>query len=362
MRSSSARYLAIAGASSLAVLLLVWAYVAVAPMAFMESGYASWAAKSTMLRECRLGRVAFFGDSRLEAGVIPAALPVPASNFGLAAGTAVEANSAVRRALACPTLPRQAVIALVPEHFGPLSKFFWSLSVRYGFLSPSEVWRTEALAHRLGDHQSLATPTPDGLHGRVRDALYAFRFPSLSFASLVQGRVFGRNVANEARYETVLRARGWAEYGRGEPANSENADRFVATKLQTAELEAAIGDLRRHGVDVLLLVMPFATTHPETDAVFTAYLAYLADVARRFPGVKLVGGDVPIWPDRLFADGAHLDGEGARLFSARLAACFQGGTLRAGCDLDWHAPGAQARGGRSGSAVLEVQQQGNRQH
>ena len=73
-------------------MLLVWLYVALLPMAYMEGGYPAWVAKSQMLQDCQLGEVAFFGDSRLEAGVIPALLPVPASNFGLAAGTAVEAR------------------------------------------------------------------------------------------------------------------------------------------------------------------------------------------------------------------------------------------------------------------------------
>lgn len=350
MQRPFARYLAICGISLVGVLALTWVYVALAPMAFMESGYATWAAKSTMLRECRLGQVAFFGDSRLEAGVIPAALPVPASNFGLAAGTAVEANSAIRRALACPDLPRQAVIALVPEHFGPLSKFFWALSVRYGFLSPGEVWQAETIAARVGDRQSFATVTPDGLGGRVRDWMYAVRFPSLSFASLVQGRVFARYGSNMARYEAILKARGWANYAGGDRVTSEHPDVFIATGLQTAEFEGAIAALRARGVAVTLLTMPFAQTHAETDQMFAAYFAYLEDVARRFPGVELVSDRVPIWPDRLFADGAHLDAAGAALFSERLAACMAGGLVRPGCDLAF------------GSAVLEVQQQGNRQH
>lgn len=351
MQRPFARYLFISGISLLGVLLLAWAYVALAPMAFMESGYATWAAKSTMLRECQLGAVTFFGDSRLEAGVIPRALPVEASNFGLAAGTAVETNSAVRRALACPSPPRQAVIALVPEHFGPLSKFFWALSVRYGFLSPNEVWQAESIAAEQDDQQSFATPTPDGLGGRVRDLLYAIRFPSLSFGSLVQGRLFARYGSNMARYEEILRDRGWANYAGGDKVKSEHPDAFIATGLQTAEFEHAIAALRGRGIDVVLLTMPFAQTHAETAPAFAAYFAYLADVAKRFPGVALVNAQAPIWPDALFADGAHLNAEGARLFSERLAACMTGGQLQPGCDLGWR-----------GSTVLEVQQQGNRQH
>jgi hypothetical protein len=359
MQPSFARYLLYLGGSLLAVLLMVWVYTALAPMAFMESGYAAWAAKSAMLKECRLGQLAFFGDSRLESGVAPAALPVDASNFGLAAGTAVETHSAVRRAMACPAVPRQAVIALVPEHFGPLSKFFWILSVRYGFLSPGEVYATERLASRLGDANTLATPTPDGLRGPVRDWLYAIRFPSLSFGSLVQGRVFGRYASNTQRYAATLRSRGWAEYAGGEAVPADPADAFTPTKLQAAEFEAALERLRARGVEVFLLVMPFAQSHREPPGVFAGYLDYLGDVTRRFPGVHLLGHDVPIWPDRFFADGAHLDGAGAKAFSERLAACITNGRLQPPCNLDWH-PAASAA--RAGSTVLEVQKESDRQH
>ncbi|GAC1490992.1 MAG: hypothetical protein NVS2B11_15950 [Acetobacteraceae bacterium] len=78
MQSSFRRYLIRLGAILAGVVVLVWCYVALAPMAYLEGGYPAWVAKAEMLRDCRLGEVAFFGDSRLEAGVIPALLPMPA--------------------------------------------------------------------------------------------------------------------------------------------------------------------------------------------------------------------------------------------------------------------------------------------
>ena len=77
------------------------------------------------------------------------------------------------------------------------------------------VGRRKISPSQLGDDKSFATPTPDGLSGRLRDWLYALRFPSLSFGNLVQGRVFGRYGTNEARLATVLNARGWSEYTPG---------------------------------------------------------------------------------------------------------------------------------------------------
>ena len=325
------RYLIVFGATMIGIIALVWAYTAAFPMAYMESGYASWTAKKALLQDCQLGQIALFGDSRLEAGVRPTGLPMPATNFALAAGTAIETRVAIDRALTCPTLPRQAVVALAPEHFGPVSGFYWVLSIRYGFLSFGDVLAVERLAAQLDDRTTLATPTPDGLTGKPRDWLYAAGFPSFSFANLVQGRVFGRNGVNQARFASVTADRGWAPYVGGNPVHAEHPDRFVVTALQNAEFEAALTALRSRGVSAALLIMPFAVTHPETDAALDAYRSYLAGMAQRTGAVLL--DDVPLWPANFFADGTHLDPTGAAAFTAKLAACVRDGALGMPCDL-----------------------------
>lgn len=341
MQPSFKRYLVRLGAALAGALAVVWLYVALVQMAYVESGYAAWVAKSVMLDECRLGEVAFFGDSRLEAGVVPALLPVPASNFGLAAGTPVETRSAVRRALRCPVLPAQAVLSLSPEHFGPLSRFFWLLSLRYGFIGPGELLDTERLAGSLGDTQSLATRTPDGLSGPVRDWLYELRFPSLSFSSLVQGRIFGRWRSNQARLASVLQARGWSEYAGGEGETEKLP--LAQTKLQTAEFGSALDALGERGVQTRLLIMPRSQSEPPQPEAEAAYLRYLAETAARFPGLEIVGSGIPRWPARLFADGLHLNGEGARRFTTLLARCMDGGRIQNPCDLSWREDTAAVR-------------------
>ena len=329
---SITRYLVVFFATMFGIIFLVWAYVANFPIAFMESGYASWAAKNTLLHECQLGEIAFFGDSRLEAGIVPADFPVPSANFGLAGGGAIEARVAVDRALACHDLPRQAVITLVPEHFGPVSPFYWLLSLRYGFLSLGDVRSVEQLAGELGDTDTFATKTPDGLSGPVRDWLYATHFPSFSFASLIRGRVFGRNDVNRARLAEIIQSRGWAAYEGGNLADSLHPDQFIVSKVQDAELRAALTALRDRGVATALLVMPFAPTHQETDAVLAAYVAHLSEIAAQ-TGSVVLDPAVPFWPAGLFADGAHLDTAGAGAFTRALATCLKDGLLRPPCAL-----------------------------
>ena len=316
-------------------LLAAWLYILAFPMAFLPGGYPAWVVKSDMLRDCQLGRIAFFGDSRLEAGLVPALLPVDSVNFGLAAGTPVEVHSAVRRALSCADPPKQVVISLVAAHFGPMDRFFWINDLLYGFISPAELLAAERLARELGDTRSFtAARTPDGLSGRVRNWMYVLRFPSLYFSNLIQGRAFGRLSINQTRMAEVRRSRGFSEY-QGGPADVGNGPAepgFAPVPMQTALFEKTLEMLRDKGVETLLLVMPAAGPDDGGDS---AYLTYLESMASRFAGVRLVTGNIPRWPRGMFADGAHMTGAGARLFSMKLAACFLDGRLRPGCDLAW---------------------------
>jgi hypothetical protein len=344
METSFPRFLLRSGAVFAAVLLAAWLYVVSFPMAFLERGYPSWVAKSTMLRECQLGRIAFFGDSRLEAGVVPALIPVAATNFGLAAGTAIEVRSAVRRAIACPTPPRQVVISLTADHFGPLDQFFWIDDLRYGFISYRELWEAERLASMLGDTESFATArTPEGLSGRIRNWMYALHFPSLYTGSLVQGRLFGRYATNRARLAAVLESRGFSDYGATsahDAADGPGVAGFKKLQLQAAEFEQTLRLLNARDVDVGLLIMPLE----KTTAREGAFLAYLNEMTRRFPNVHLIGSSIPRWPTNMFVDGAHLTGAGAALFSARLAACTVDGRITSDCDLNWHGANTATNG------------------
>jgi hypothetical protein len=156
-----------------------------------------------------------------------------------------------------------------------------------------------------------------------------------------------------ARFGEVIRDRGWSEYSGAGGARvvPEMTVPFAPPKLQKAEFEAAVGLLRQRGVEVLLLVLPFAEGNVPDPSSQQAYVAYLRELAQR-PGVHVVTDELPVWPEGLFVDGEHLNGSGARAFTAKLAQCMSSGRLQPGCDLRWTA----ATAGQLPSPVLQVQQ------
>ena len=326
------------------VLLAVWTYVLLAPLAFLPSGYPSWVAKLTMLRECQPAAIDFFGDSRVEAGIIPAVLPVAANNLGVAGGTPVEVESGVRRALRCSAKPGLVVIALGSDRFGPLGETFWVESLGYGFMTFHDLRDLERRASMLGDSNTLGDArTQEGLSGPIRDWLYRLDFPSMSFSNLLQGQIFRRYGSNIARLGRIRQARGFVPYPALPPTDRSGPEakqtRFATTPLQLAALEATLATLRDSSVPVALLLMPVkkVTSDAMAPDMKRAYLDYLRSLSTRFSNIRIIGADIPAWPSTMFTDAVHLNAAGAERFSARLAECIEGASIRSNCDLDWDA-------------------------
>jgi hypothetical protein len=100
--------------------------------------------------------------------------------------------------------------------------------------------------------------------------------------------------------------------------------------------------LENKGVKVGLLVMPVAQVEHPDPALEFGYMAYLREIARRYPNVSLISAVIPHWPAELFADGQHLTGSAARLFTRQLSACISNGLLGV-CDLQFHNDRAAAQ-------------------
>jgi hypothetical protein len=339
--------------AAVAVLGVAWAYVLLMPMGFFPSGYPSWVAKMTLLRQCPANAVEFFGDSRVEAGIVPAEIGAAIDNLGVAGGSAIEVASGVNKLLKCPGNPARVVIALGPERFRPLSRDFWVEALGYGFLGPEELLALERDADRLNDTDTLrAAKTQDGLSGPVRDWLYALRFPSMSFASLVEGQIFRRYNDNEARYARILQARGFVPYPAAtptdKPAPEVSLASFERSPVQVDWFEQTLAALHRRGIPVTLMNMPIKPSTSKALAVEVKrqYYDYLRALAQRFPNIQIVGTTMPVWPNEMFTDEVHLNAGGAQRFSHLLASCFDGAAIRTDCNLDWAAnappPGQQA--------------------
>jgi hypothetical protein len=341
--TGAAWFLAAAALTALLSFVVVWAYILAFPMAFLEGGYPAWVAKERMIAECDLGDLAVFGDSQAQAGFVPLRLPGTVSNFALPAGAPIETYVAVKRALACPRPPRLVVLSMSMVSFSGISPFFWTNSLRYGFIGPADLSEVTDAAQKLGDLSVATATSRDGFHGVVRNVLYLMHFPPLYFGNLVQGQVFRRQPENLARLDATLTARGFIPFDAQDP-NDDRAEpppaQFASVPINDYFFERTLALLRDRGISVEFVMMPmrddrFRQLPPDALARFKEYLG---EYAARYANFR-VGASVASWPAALYVDAEHLGPKGAELFSDRFAACLaQGASV---CDLAWGARGAQ---------------------
>jgi hypothetical protein len=310
---------------------LAAAYIEAFPLAFLPSGYPVWAAKMRMLDNCDLGAVMQFGDSQLEAGIVPHGLPLVATNFSAGGTSPMDSYFLVRQALACPNYPKHAILAFGVGDFLQIQEAFWANTVRFGIIGAPAIADIERTARRLHDPSFDDFITANGFSGWIRNLLYAHHFPPLYFSGLVRGGFFLRQSSNRALFATALAWRGQMPYSGVQeqpPAgrNSPPAPGFHPLPIQTAYFEHIVSALQKAGVSIDFIMMPQPQKTASgllADNLQHDFVVYLHQIEIRHPNFHLIPSALPIWPDRYFVDEAHLNPHGASLFTAILNDCLR---------------------------------------
>ena len=323
------RYMRSAALAGVVTWFTLRAWIAAAPLAYLDPEYPAWRAKMELLRRCDLGQMVILGDSRAAVDVIPALLPIPATNLAVGGGKPVEAFAALKRMLACPNPPRRVLIALDPAHFMK-PDLFWERAVRFGFVSYDDLSELTELSRGTNDPCLLSPMQPDGLDDAWRARMYAVRFPTLYIGSVIRGAVFLRWWRNAGTLADTLESRGQYFFGTAPGSDivavDGHLDRFEPSPILDRYFDRLLATLQQHGIAADFVAMPVneATDAAITPALRSGYAAYLAGYEARYPGFRVIGPPMRHWPDRMFGDAfSHLNPDGARLFSTWLADCLR---------------------------------------
>jgi len=118
----------------------------------------------------------------------------PVTNLAIGGSKAIEAYAA----LACASPPKLVILSFDPSHF-TRPDLFWERSIRFGFLSASDVEALRTASHGIGDTSVYEARHADGLPSILRDKLYQLRFPPFYAASLIHGGFVLRWPGNQVR-------------------------------------------------------------------------------------------------------------------------------------------------------------------
>ena len=343
------RYLSGMVFSAVMIFSLVWTYIVTFPMAFLPSGYPVWAAKKHMLDSCDLGMAMLFGNSQLEAGIVAHGLPLVSTNFSAGGVSPLDSYFLVHQALACPNVPKHAILSFGFNDFLQIQEAIWANPIRYGILGASAISDMEATGRRLGDSSFDDYVTIAGFSGWSRNVIFTLRLPFLYFDSLVRGGFFLRETNNRALFVDALAKRGQMPYNSAQAADPPNRNRrspapgFKPLPIQIDYFERIIAAMDSGGVSIDFIIMPVPRARAMSLHIANLevdFIDYLRRVERRHPNFHLSQSTIPVWLDENFVDEIHLNPGGAAQFTARLNNClrltdqdWKSGTYARACEL-----------------------------
>lgn len=323
--AQTSRYLLTLAATATGSFLMIWAWIAWAPLAYLDPEYPYWRAKQDMVAACDLGELVILGDSRPAAGILPEGLPIRATNLAVGGGKPVEALAMLRRVLACPDRPRYALLSLDPGHL-MLPDLLWERSVRYGLLRRDDLAELAALSAQTGDWSVHEARRHDGLPPVLRAWLYDLRLPPFYFNSVMKAGLFLRWPANQAALRDGLSQRGQYYFGQDPGSDAVALDASLGPFRPAPVLDAAFDRLlcllREHGIETWFVPMPVnrATWHATDPRLAAGFDAWLDAKAERHRMFRVLRPTEPWWDNRWFGDSfAHLNPKGAERFTRILA-------------------------------------------
>lgn len=288
-------------------MVLLSAYIRVAPMRYMNVEYPMWAyTRETMNSTLeRPPRLLVLGDSRAQAGFDPALVDDDTLNLALGGTTALESYYTLRNYLRHNPPPEALVISIAPLHLTKMDSF-WARTVRSFFLEQRDYAEIFALSKEIRSKTLGSTPWLTFIENRL---------PFAYFSDLVSGEFALREEQNRAVYDYVTEHRGHHHFGtmNGASAPNQEAGRgrpFKPAPYLTHYLEQLFQLAAEHDIPTFWYTMPFNEGSCATliAGYRQAYDAFVTELAAPY-GVDILE-PFNCRPDALFGDPSHLYGEG----------------------------------------------------
>lgn len=309
-----------------ALLILVIADVVVHAASSSLPAPLLWSAPEFPVKEAQIDHLAakggasvmFVGSSTMDVSMNPSGLPPLHSRrppYNAATGGATIGMIDVwTRLVAAPKLhPDIAVVGVVTRELNENDP--QQIELDKGF---SKSVRVHRLLHRESTREVIERHVSDV------SAIFKFRTvlnqPKRVLDTLFTGKYrsgeFGEIVSDDGQYEAFLNVHLTNHGAAYRDLRATGLHNFKIGAAKVATLRRMLTALAARHIKVVVVNMPvtqvYVEAHPRGKADYDAGVSTLRREARRV-GAQFV--DVGVWPDRYFADSAHVDALGSRRFT-----------------------------------------------
>lgn len=302
------------GALVMLPMLVIYIYIWVSPMAFMdeEIPHYLWNKEKTNTPEDRYYDTIILGDSIANAAYMPEILSETTINLSLGGMTPVENYYILQDWLSSHSAPKVCYISFQDAHF-LVDDCFWSRTMYTHRFRREQIREIIRTAEVYREHSILTE------HYWMDVLSYELRLPNKYMASLLNGGFNQRYETNkeEQRLDELHGGRYIARDAKGfDGGHKVVLDEFYVNPLFEDYYRRLIGLCVDQGIQVRLVKLP----HPEnvsfTEEYRTQFYEYYEILKQDYPGITVDW--IPTYQKECFVDENHLSNYGALCFSSEI--------------------------------------------
>ncbi len=281
------------------------------PMKYMDDEYPYWIQqKNYIYSQHPQKRILLLGDSRMKMDVIANDMGKDVYNLALGGGTSIEMYYTMLHYLEHNDAPDTVIIGFGPTHYVEIGTYE-SRNLYFHYLENSEIDEVDKIMKQYDGKDINATP-------------YKYRLPSVYLKPLIKSIVWPRLQKNQEEYNRVDDASGtWL------PVAAKNMDKvvpqevgqkkFIVKKSVDYYLGKLIELCKENSIEVFIEQLPMGEYGHEklTQMGYLAdYYVYMESLKEKY-GIT-VNEQLPVYENKYFRDGSHLNENGATVFTEEL--------------------------------------------
>lgn len=300
--------------------LLFMAYVRFFPMNYLVVEYPMWAWQKDVTKGASDDGpdTLVLGDSRAQAGLMPALMEGSAYNLSLTGASPIEMYYALERYLEhCGEgrEPEQVVVIFAPFHY-MFTDNFWERTIYFDYLSVTDAMQVLGEAKDSGD----ASIVREGQDVYLEYLSYKLRLPGKYLPAVLNARVLGRGAENREKYAAIEKDRGYSLIGTMDgcdwPNFETNYEHFTPSVMLDDYFRRLLALCDREGIQVYVEQAPMNRASYDVlhDSFVEEYRIYMEEIAAQFPEA-MVQTELSAYDNKYFGDESHLNGAGAQIFT-----------------------------------------------